>query len=71
MIEARHPVQVVVAYDFSPSSEQALARAIEVVLTSPREWRTAASSAAGRVRLAYAGHVVSAQLEQMYAEMIE
>jgi glycosyltransferase involved in cell wall biosynthesis len=49
----------------------ALARAIEAVLASPTEWRTAASSAAGRVRLAYAGDVVSAQLEQMYAEMIE
>jgi glycosyltransferase involved in cell wall biosynthesis len=48
----------------------ALARAIEVVLTSPTDWRTAASIAAGRVRLAYAGDVVSAQLEQMYAEMI-
>ena len=49
----------------------ALARAIEVVLASPTDWRTAASIAAGRVRLAYAGDVVSAQLEQMYAEMIE
>lgn len=49
----------------------ALARAIEVVLTSPADWRTAASIAAGRVRLAYTGDVVSAQLEQMYAEMIE
>jgi glycosyltransferase involved in cell wall biosynthesis len=49
----------------------ALARAIEVVLTSPADWRAAASIAARRVRLAYAGDVVSAQLEQMYAEMIE
>src|SRR6185436_19369153 len=36
MIEARHPVQVVVAYDFSPSSEQALARAIEVAARAPQ-----------------------------------
>jgi len=49
----------------------ALARAIEVVLTSPTDWRVAASAAAGRVRTVYAGDVVSAQLEQMYAEMIE
>lgn len=36
MIEARHPVQVVVAYDFSPSSEQALARAVEVAARAPQ-----------------------------------
>jgi len=36
MIEARHPVQIVVAYDFSPSSEQALARAIEVAARAPQ-----------------------------------
>ena len=36
MIEPRHPVQVVVAYDFSPSSEQALARAIEVAARAPQ-----------------------------------
>jgi nucleotide-binding universal stress UspA family protein len=30
------PVQVVVAYDFSPSSEQALARAIEVAARAPQ-----------------------------------
>lgn len=36
MIEASHPVQVVVAYDFSPSSEQALARAIEVAARAPQ-----------------------------------
>jgi nucleotide-binding universal stress UspA family protein len=31
-----HPIQVVVAYDFSPSSEQALARAIEVAARAPQ-----------------------------------
>ena len=36
MIQASHPVQVVVAYDFSPSSEQALARAIEVAARAPQ-----------------------------------
>ena len=36
MIARRHPVQVVVAYDFSASSEQALARAIEVVARAPQ-----------------------------------
>ena len=36
MIASRHPVQVVVAYDFSPSSEQALARAIEVAARAPQ-----------------------------------
>ncbi len=36
MIADRHPVQVVVAYDFSPSSEQALARAVEVAARAPQ-----------------------------------
>jgi nucleotide-binding universal stress UspA family protein len=36
MTEALHPIQVVVAYDFSPSSEQALARAIEVAARAPQ-----------------------------------
>lgn len=36
MIEATHPVQVVVAYDFSPSSEQALFRAVEVAARAPQ-----------------------------------
>ena len=49
----------------------ALARAIDAVLTSPTGWREAASIAAGRVRTLYSGDVVSTQLEQMYAEMIE
>jgi nucleotide-binding universal stress UspA family protein len=36
MIEASHPVQIVVAYDFSPSSGQALARAVEVAARAPQ-----------------------------------
>lgn len=36
MTEPRHPVQVVVAYDFSPSAEQALARAIDVAIRAPQ-----------------------------------
>ncbi|MBS1118215.1 MAG: UspA domain protein [Deltaproteobacteria bacterium] len=36
MTEALHPIQVVVAYDFSPSSEQALARAVEVAARAPQ-----------------------------------
>jgi nucleotide-binding universal stress UspA family protein len=36
VIETLHPVQVVVAYDFSPSSEQALARAVEVAARAPQ-----------------------------------
>jgi nucleotide-binding universal stress UspA family protein len=36
VIEAHHPVQVVVAFDFSPSSEQALARAVEVAARAPQ-----------------------------------
>jgi len=36
LIAPRHPVQVVVAYDFSPSSEQALARAVEVAARAPQ-----------------------------------
>ena len=49
----------------------ALARAIDAVLTSPADWRAAATIAAARVRTAYASDLVSAQLEQVYAEMIE
>jgi nucleotide-binding universal stress UspA family protein len=36
VIESRHPVQIVVAYDFSPSSEQALARAVEIAARAPQ-----------------------------------
>ncbi len=36
MIEAPHPVQVVVAYDFSPSSLEALGRAVEVAARAPQ-----------------------------------
>jgi nucleotide-binding universal stress UspA family protein len=36
VIEARHPVQVIVAYDFSQTSEQALARAVEVAARAPQ-----------------------------------
>lgn len=35
MSEARHPVQVIVAYDFTPSAEEALGRAIEVAARAP------------------------------------
>ena len=35
MSEAVRPVQVIVAYDFTPSAEHALARAIEVVARAP------------------------------------
>jgi nucleotide-binding universal stress UspA family protein len=31
-----HPIQVIVAFDFSPSSEHALARAVEVALRAPQ-----------------------------------
>ncbi len=36
MTEPNPPIQVVVAYDFSPSAEQALARAIEVAARAPQ-----------------------------------
>lgn len=36
MSQALRPVQVVVAYDFSPSAEQALSRAIEVAVRAPQ-----------------------------------
>jgi len=36
VIAARHPVQVVIAYDFTPSAEQALARAVEVAARAPQ-----------------------------------
>lgn len=36
MSEALHPIQVVVAYDFSPSAEQALNRALDVAVRAPQ-----------------------------------
>ncbi len=36
MTEVAHPIQIVVAYDFSPSSEQALQRAIEIAARAPQ-----------------------------------
>ena len=36
MTEARHFIQVVVAYDFSPSAEEALMRAIDVAARAPQ-----------------------------------
>lgn len=36
MTQARHPVHVVVAYDFSPSADEALARAVEVAARAPQ-----------------------------------
>ena len=36
MSQAQHPIQVVVAYDFSPSAEQALQRAIDVAVRAPQ-----------------------------------
>ncbi|MGE0551108.1 MAG: universal stress protein [Kofleriaceae bacterium] len=36
MVEPAHAVQVVVAYDFSPSADQALARAVEVAARAPQ-----------------------------------
>jgi len=36
MTEANHRIQVVVAYDFSPSSEQALGRAVETAARAPQ-----------------------------------
>src|ERR1700709_6264 len=35
-VPMNHHIQVVVAYDFSPSAEQALARAIEVACRAPQ-----------------------------------
>ena len=36
MNEVKHPIQVVVAYDFSPSAEEALMRAIDVAARAPQ-----------------------------------
>ena len=36
MNEVRKPVQVVVAYDFSPSAEEALMRAVDVAARAPQ-----------------------------------
>ncbi len=36
MTETNRPIQVVVAYDFSPSSEEALARAVDVAARAPQ-----------------------------------
>ena len=48
----------------------ALARAIDGVLAAPSEWRAAAADAGRRVRAAYGGDVVCAQLEHLYGDMI-
>jgi glycosyltransferase involved in cell wall biosynthesis len=48
----------------------ALARAIDGVLAAPSEWRAAAAGAGSRVRTAYGGDVVCAQLEHLYGDMI-
>jgi glycosyltransferase involved in cell wall biosynthesis len=48
----------------------ALARAIDGVLAAPSEWRAAAAGAGSRVRAAYGGDVVCAQLEHLYGDMI-
>src|SRR5688572_9056160 len=34
--QLRHPIQVVVAYDFSPSAEEALMRAVDVAARAPQ-----------------------------------
>jgi nucleotide-binding universal stress UspA family protein len=55
MIEVRHPVQVVVAFDFSPSSEQALARAIEVAARAPHHVLHIIAALDSRDRIGIAG----------------
>src|SRR5207247_2003501 len=51
-------------------SDTWLARAIDGVLAAPVEWRAAAADAGRRVRAAYGGDVVCAQLEHLYGDMI-
>ena len=48
----------------------ALARAIDRVLGARPGWRAAAADAGARVRAAYGGDVVCAQLERLYADVI-
>jgi glycosyltransferase involved in cell wall biosynthesis len=47
----------------------ALATAIDDVLDAPARWRAAASTAAGRVRAAYASDAVCSRLEHLYNEI--
>jgi glycosyltransferase involved in cell wall biosynthesis len=49
---------------------EALARAIDRVLSSPAEWRSAAAGAAARVRAAYGGEAVCSQIDEVYGEMV-
>ncbi len=48
----------------------ALATAIDRVLSAPAHWKAAATSAADRVRTSYGGDAVCAQLEHLYNEIL-
>ena len=50
---------------------ESIGAAIEMILRSPAEWRTHARRAAARVRSMYAPDVVSAQLEEVYRNVVE
>lgn len=70
MSEALHPVQVVVAYDFSPSSEQALARAIEVAARAPQHVLHIICALDPHARLKGATYETADRLHQMIIERV-
>ena len=75
-MEARTPVQVVVAYDFSPSAEQALARAIEVAARAPQHVLHIVAAlephadAVGGVPLGEASYEVADQYRELIIERV-
>jgi nucleotide-binding universal stress UspA family protein len=69
-----HPIQVVVAYDFSPSSEQALARAIEVAARAPQHVLHIVAAIDSHAHIAGGGvfrHVTSEEADRVQRSIIE
>jgi nucleotide-binding universal stress UspA family protein len=64
----RHPVQVVVAYDFSPSAEEALMRAVDVAARAPQHVLHVVSALDPSV---YGRHVTAAAAESIDRQVSE
>jgi len=65
------PVQVVVAYDFSPSADQALARAVEAALRAPEHVLHIVTALDGSSGLAHLGHVTYDDAERVRERVAE
>jgi glycosyltransferase involved in cell wall biosynthesis len=53
-----------------PGREAELTRAIEAVIAQPADWRAAARAAAHEVRARFGADAISAQLEELYGEVM-